>query len=162
MNVSRNPKLVIGIINWKNWLSVSPEILKQARPIKIHISLIIRIFHNSENILDSPGHDTTLFSGLTMQRIGLSWLRGSKEDDSTIFTLDKGLYDWFDALTVELILSLNFAEDIVELKKIRIIAIVSTVLPKQKLYCQNTGRNAPLLYIHEYITKINKIIVYQL
>ena len=129
VNVPRNAKLVIGSINWKNRLGVSPKILNQARPIKVVISLLISVLYNSEDILDSPRHNTALFASFAMQRVGLSWLWGSKEDDSAIFAFDEGLNHGFDALAVELVLSLHLAEDIVELEEISVVAIWSTVLP---------------------------------
>ena len=86
--------------------------------------------HNSQDVFDGPRHDTALLASLAVKRVGLSRLRRSKEDDSAILTLDEGLHDGFDALPVELVLSLHFAEDIIELEDVSIVAVRRTVLPK--------------------------------
>lgn len=128
-NVLRNAKLVIRSVYRKYRLGVGAEIFQQARPVQIVNSMLIRILDYGKDILDSPWDYTSLFTSFTMQRIRLSWLGWSKEDDGAVLSLDEGLDHGFHALPVELLLSLHLAEDIIEFKDVRVVAIRRTVLP---------------------------------
>ncbi len=111
-------------------------------------SVIIGILDNRKNVFDGSWHDTALLTRLPLKRVCLSRLRWAKEDDRSIFTFNKGLDKGFDTLSVELILLLDFAEDIVKVKHVGIISIRSTSLSviekKKRVRCML--RNAPFLH----------------
>ncbi len=87
------------------------------------VSVIISILDNRKDIFDGSWYDTALLARLSLQRVSFSRLRWAKENDRSIFTFDEGLDKGFDALSVELVLLLDFAEDIIKVEHVGIISI---------------------------------------
>ena len=92
------------------------------------IGVIISILNNGKYIFDGSWHNTSFLARLSLKRVSLSRLRWAKENDRSIFTFDEGLDERFDTLSVELVLFLDFAEDIVKVEHVGIISIRGTCL----------------------------------
>lgn len=61
-----------------------------------------------------------------MHRVGLAGLRRAKQDDGSVFTFNKRLHCSLDTLLVEFVLSLPFAEDVIEVEDISIVTLSAT------------------------------------
>lgn len=117
-----------GVIDREDRLCVGAVIFNHTAPIE-HVGIVIGVLDDREHVLDRSGHHAALLPSFTIQRVSLSRLRWTEKYNSSIFAFDECLHDWLHALSVKLILLLNFAEDIVEVKCIGIVAITSTCLP---------------------------------
>ena len=94
-----------------------------------------------------------------MQRVSLAGLRRTEKDDSSVLSLNKGLHYRLDTSAIKFVLSLPFAEDIVELEDICVAAIRSASLSnRQSRRCQNTRRIAPFLLSNQM--KLTKMCPY--
>lgn len=106
----------------KNRLRISAKVFDQAWAINL-VSDVVSVLYDCEYVLNSPRNYTTFLPNLSMKRVSLSGLGRTKKDNGAILSFHKGLHNRLDASAVEMVLSLSFAEDIVEVKDVCIAAI---------------------------------------
>ena len=71
----RDAKLMVGSVDGEDGLRLGAEVLDQARSIQIMVTgtaMLVSVLHDGEDVLNRPGHDSTLLTSLPMQRVRLS------------------------------------------------------------------------------------------
>ena len=123
--------VAVLLIDRENWLRIGTEVFDHARAIHL-LPNIISVLYDREYVLNSPRHYTTILPCLSVERVSLARLGRAEKDDGSVLSFHKGLYYGLHALTVKLVLSLHFAEDIVEVEDTCVVAIRGTCLTDRK------------------------------
>ena len=71
----RDAKLVVGGVDGEDGLRLGAEVLDQARTIQVMVAgaaMLVGVLHDGEDVLNRPGHDSTLLASFPMQGVRLS------------------------------------------------------------------------------------------
>ena len=71
----RDAKLVVGGVDGEDGLRFGAEILDQARTVQVMVTgaaMLVGVLHDGEDVLNRPGHDSTLLASFSMQGVRLS------------------------------------------------------------------------------------------
>ena len=71
----RDTKLVVGGVDGEDGLRLRTEVLNQARTVQVMVAgaaMLVGVLNDGEDVLNRPGHDSTLLSSFSMQGVRLS------------------------------------------------------------------------------------------